>query len=137
MASPLMIEGVRVNVRATAHIHIVRPRGADLLGAIVIDAAKGVEVKTEESKDRLSSGMLHSAILLHQHVAEVFSAEEGKPSPDHCSIFHTHRQEQICAPSAYRKTFRNIEAVCRNISRGWDNIPPPLNFDPKRATYRN
>ena len=136
-ASPLMMEGVRINVRPTAHIRVVRPRGPDLLGAIVIDVAKGIEPKTPEAKARLTNGMMHGAILLHQHVADVFAADEGKPALEHCTVFHTHRQERVSAPSAYRKMLRNIEAVCRNITRGWDNITPPISFDPKRATYRN
>lgn len=136
-ASPLMIEGVRVNVRPTAHIKVERPRGGKLLGAIVIDVAKGILPKTDEAAAKLTNGMTHSAILLHQHVIETFTDDEGKPSLDHCVIFHTHRGERICAPSAYRKALGNIQAVCRNIARGWDGIVPPASFDPGRARYRN
>jgi hypothetical protein len=132
----LMIEGVTVSVRPSAHIRISRQRGADLHGAVVIDVAKGQEPKTPEAKARLTDGMMHSAIVLHQHVAET-APEDAKTSPDHCFIFHTHRQERVAAPSSYKKTYRNIEAVCRNIARSWDGIVPPASFDKKRATYRN
>lgn len=136
-ASPLMIEGVRVNVRPTAHIEVARPRGAKLFGAMLIDVAKGIIPKTDEASARLTNGMTHSAILLHQHVTQAFEFEDGKPSLEHSIVFHTHRQERVCAPSAYRKMLRNIEAVCRNIARGWDGIKAPASFDPKRASYRN
>ncbi len=133
----LEIEGVTVSVRPSAHIRVSRQRGADLHGAVVIDVAKGViEPKTDDAKARLKDGMTHSAILLHQHVVET-APEDGKPSPDHCFIFHTHRQERVTAPTTYKKTYRNIEAVCRNIARSWDGIVPPASFDKKRATYRN
>jgi hypothetical protein len=137
-SNPLNIEGVRINVRPTAHIRVVRPRGVDLLGAIVIDLAKGIEPKTEDTKLRVKNAMVHSAILVHQHVAETFADDfEGKPALEYCSIFHTHRQDHVCAPSAYRRVLSNVEAVCRNIERGWDGVKPPSSFDPKRASYRN
>jgi hypothetical protein len=132
----LEIEGVSVSVRPSAHIRVSRQRGANLHGAVVIDVAKGIEPKTDDAKARLTNSMTHSAIILHQHVVET-APEAGKPSPDHCFIFHTHRQERVAAPTSYRKTYRNIEAVCRNIARSWDGIVPPANFDKKRATYRS
>jgi hypothetical protein len=136
-ASPLMIEGVRINVRPTAHIQVERPRSGKLLGAMVIDVAKGILPRTDEAARRLTEGMTHSAILLHQHVVETFTEDDGKPSLEHCVVFHTHRQERVSAPSAYRKMLGNISAVCRNIARGWDGIAPPASFDPRRARYRN
>jgi hypothetical protein len=132
----LEIEGVTVSVRPSAHIRVSRQRGADLHGAVVIDVAKGIEPKTDDAKARLKESMTHSAIVLHQHVVET-APEEGKPSPEHCFIFHTHRQERVVAPTSYKKTYRNIEAVCRNIARSWDSIVPPPSFDNKRATYRS
>ncbi|PPQ43986.1 hypothetical protein CKO39_09990 [Rhodopseudomonas palustris] len=133
----LEIERVTVSVRPSAHIRVSRQRGNDLHGAVLIDVAKGiVEPKTNEAKARLTEGMTHSAIILHQHVVETTPAD-GKPSPEHCFIFHTHRQERVVAPTNYKKTYRNIEAVCRNIARSWDGIVPPPNFDKKRATYRS
>jgi hypothetical protein len=131
----LEIEGVTVSVRPSAHIRVSRQRGADLHGAVVIDVAKGIEPKTDDAKARLKDGMTHSAIILHQHVVET-APEGGKPSPDHCFIFHTHHQERITAPTSYKKTYRNIEAVCRNIARSWNGIVPPANFDKNRATHR-
>lgn len=132
----LEIEGVTVSVRPSAHIRVSRQRGTDLHGAVLIDLAKGVEPKTEDAKARLKDGMTHSAIILHQHVVET-APDGAKPSPDHCFIFHTHRQERVAAPASYKKTYRNIEAVCRNIARSWDGIVPPPTFDKKRATYRS
>jgi hypothetical protein len=135
--SPLMIEGVRISVRPTAHIRVARPRAPDLLGAIVVDVAKGIEPRSDDAKARATNAMTHSAILLHEHVTEVFADDDGKPSLEYCVVFHTHRQERVCAPSAYRRTLRNIEAVCRNITRGWEGVEPPISFDPARASYRN
>jgi hypothetical protein len=131
----LEIENVTVSVRPSAHIRVSRSRGADLHGAVVIDVAKGIEPKTDDMKARLKDGMIHSAIILHQHVVET-APEGGKPSPDHCFIFHTHRQDRVTAPTNYRKAYRNIEAVYRNIARSWDGIVPPATFDKKRAIYR-
>jgi hypothetical protein len=132
----LMIEGVTISVRPSAHILVSRQRGADLHGAVLIDVAKGIaEPKTDEAKTRLTDGMMHSAIILHQHVVET-APEGGKPSPEHCFIFHAHRQERVAAPTSYKKTYRNIEAVCRNIARSWSGIVPPDSFDKSRATYR-
>lgn len=132
----LEIEGITVSVRPSAHIRVSRQRGTDLHGAVVIDVAKGIEPKTDDAKARMKDGMTHSAIVLHQHVVET-APEEGKPSPEHCFIFHTHRQERVVAPTSYKKTYRNIEAVCRNIARSWDGIVPPAGFDKSRATYRS
>lgn len=132
----LEIEGVTISVRPSAHIRVSRQRSADLHGAVVIDVAKGIEPKTDDAKAKLKDGMTHSAILLHQHVVEI-APEEGKPSPEHCFIFHSYRQERVTAPNTYKKTYRNIEAVCQNIARSWDGIVPPASFDKKRATYRN
>lgn len=136
-AAPLRIEGVAVSVQPTAHIRASRPRGADLVGAVVIDLAKGTEPKTEEAKYRVRSGMEHAAILVHQYVTGHFGTDGVKSSPEHCIIFHTHRQDRVCAPDNYRRAMNNIEAVCRNIARSWDGVAPPLNFDERFAIYRN
>lgn len=129
----LEIEGVTVSVRPRLHIRVSRMRGSDLFGAVLIDVAKGTEPKSDEAKSKLKNGMAHSAILLHQHLVETRAAEEGKASPEHCFIFHSHRQERVCAPTNYRRAYRNIEAVCRNIARSWDGITPPANF--QKASY--
>jgi hypothetical protein len=84
-----------------------------------------VEPKTDDAKTRLTDGMMHSAIVLHQHVVET-TPDCGKPSPEHC-------QERVSAPTSYKKTYRNIEAVCRNIARSWSGIVPPASFDKTRA----
>jgi hypothetical protein len=107
-----------------------------LVGAVVVDVAKGEEAKTDAAKARARDPMEHSAIVLHQHVVEALS-EEGKPSPEHCFIFHTNRQDRVSAPTNYRRTYLNIEAVCRNIARSWNGVVPPASFDKSRATYRS
>ena len=134
---PLQIAGVAVSVRPAAHIRAARPRGGDLLGAIVIDVAKGMELKTDEAKIKSKNAMTHSAILVHQYATEAFAPDDGKVSLEHCIVFHSHRQDRVCAPTNYRRPYRNIEAVCRNIARSWDGIDPPPTFDKRFATYRN
>jgi hypothetical protein len=136
VSGKLDIEGVAVSVRPSARIRVSRTRGVDLLGAVLIDVAKGADPKTDDAKARIKSGMEHSAIILHQHIVETMADDGGKPSTDYCFIFHTYQQNRVSAPSSYRKSYRNIEAVCRNIARGWDSIPPPPNFDRDRAIYR-
>jgi hypothetical protein len=136
-ARPLRIEGVSVSVQPTAHIRVKRMRGADLVGAIVVDLAKGIEAKTEESKSRTTAGMVHAAALLHQYVTNTLAREDARPSSDHCVIFHSYRRERVSSPSNYRRKLRNVEAVCRVIARGWNDIVPPPSFDPNFATYRN
>jgi hypothetical protein len=135
-ASPLQVEGVSISVQPTAHVRVSRPRGVDLVGAVVIDAAKGEAPKTETAKIKVADGMAHSAILLHQYVSREFPGKDPRPSTEHCFIFHTHRQERVCAPDPYRRMYRNMEAVCRNIARSWAAIPAPINFDPAFAEER-
>jgi hypothetical protein len=96
-AQPLRIQGVSVSVQPTAHIRVKRIRGADLVGAIVVDLAKGIESKTEESKSRTTAGMLHSAALLHQYVTSALARDGALPSAEHCVIFHSYRQERTCS----------------------------------------
>lgn len=136
-ATPLSIAGVKISVRPTVHVRAYRPRGPELLGALVIDLAKGVLPKTDEAKAKLAKGMVHSAILVHQYAEKVFDGADGKVSREHSAIFHTHRQEWVSAPTNYRTMLNNIEAVCRNIYRGWAGILAPDNFDPKLAMYRD
>lgn len=135
-AAPLSIEGVSVSVQPAAHIRARRPRGAPLIGALIVDVAKGQTPKTDSAKARVSDGMRHAAILTYQYVAREFPTDDPKPSPDHCVIFHTHRQERVTAPDPHRRMYRNIEAVCRNIARSWNAIDPPASFDPSCAVYR-
>ncbi len=133
----LQIEGIAVSVRPTAHIRVARPRGGELLGVLLIDVAKGIDPKTDQAKLKAMNAMNHTAILLHRYATEVFADAEGKISPDHCILFHTHRQERVSTPSTYRRDYRNIEAVCRNIARSWHGIEPPQAFDKSRATTRS
>jgi hypothetical protein len=133
----LLIEKVTVSVRPSAHIQVVRPRGSPLLGALVVDVAKGIEPKTDEAKIKATNGMKYGAILLHQYATEVFASANGKVAPEQCILFHTHRQQREHTPSTYRRDYRNIQAVCRNIARSWAGIEPPAAFDKTLATYRN
>ncbi|WP_128080079.1 hypothetical protein [Roseicella frigidaeris] len=135
-APPLRIEGVTVSVQPTAHIRVRRPRGTDLAGAIVVDVAKGIALKSDEAVARRSDGMRHAAVLVHEYVAGALGPDGAKPSPDHSIIFHSHRQERVCAPSGYRRMLRNVEAACRNIARSWEGIQPPANFDLNLARTR-
>jgi hypothetical protein len=80
--------------------------------------------------------MQYSAILVHQYATREFPDAGPRASAEHCVIFHTHRRERVCAPDPYRRMYRNIEAVCRNIARGWEGILPPPNFAPDFAEYR-
>jgi hypothetical protein len=133
----LHIEGVIVSVRPTSHIRVERPRGAPLVGALMVDPAKGIEPKTDSAHAKMKDAMRYAAILLHQYATEVFDGDEGKVSPDHCIIFHVHRQDRIAAPSSYRRDYGNIRAVCRNIARSWAGVEPPTAFDKRFATYRS
>lgn len=136
----LEIEGVRVSVRPTVRIRVSRPRGKDLIGALLIDTAKGILPKTPEAEARLTNAMTHSASLLFQQVTEIFgeNPDDGaKVSPEHCIIFHTHRQQNLPCPTSSRKLIRNIEASCRAICRGWEGIAPPPNFDASKARFRS
>jgi hypothetical protein len=135
-AVPLHIEGVSISVQPTAHVRVRRPRGVDLIGAVVIDTAKGETPKTDAAKIKIADGMEHCEILLHQYVACEFPGKDPRPSTEHCFVFHAHRQERVAAPDPYRRMYRNMEAVCRNVARGWENIRPPANFDPAFAEDR-
>jgi hypothetical protein len=136
-ASPLKIERVSISVQPTAHIRVKRPRGSDLIGAIVIDTAKGQTPRTDAARLKVLNGMTHSAVLLHEYVVREFPDGDPRPSTEHCLVFHAHRQDRVCAPNPYRRIYRNIEAVCRNIAVGWDAITPPLGFDQQFAEYRH
>ena len=135
-ASPLKIEGVTVSVQPTAHILISRPRGSDLAGALIVDLAKGTSPKTPEAIAKMANGMVHAAVLIHEYVANALPSADTKASPEHSIVFHSHRQERVCAPASYRRMLRNVEAVCRNIARSWDGIKPPPAYDPAFARTR-
>jgi hypothetical protein len=135
-AWPLKIEGVSISVQPTAHIRVARPKGRELVGAIIVDLAKGTTPKTEVSMARVTEGMIHAAILIHRYAENMFSGQGEKVSAEHCVVFHAHRHERACAPNNYKTKFRNIEAVCRNIVRSWDSIVPPMSFDQGLATIR-
>ena len=126
---------MKVSVRPTVHVRAPR-KNTDLLGALVVDLAKGTLPKTDEAQAKLTKAMTHAAVLVHQYAEAIFGAE-AKTSKEHSVIFHTHRQEWVRAPSNYRGMLRNMEAVCRNIARSWVGIPPPDTFDAKFATYRD
>lgn len=135
-ASPLKIEGVTVSVQPTAHILVRRSRGSDLAGAILIDLAKGTTPKSADAIAKRASGMAHAAVLVHEYVASALPDDDVKASPEHSIVFHSHRQERVCAPTSYRRMLRNVEAVCRNIARSWEGIQPPAAFDPAFAITR-
>ena len=136
---PISAHGVTISVRPTVRIRVSRPRGKDLVGALLIDTAKGLVPKTPEAEAKLSKAMTHTAVIVHRQVAEIYAEtpEDGvQVSPEHCVVFHSHRQQRIECPSGSRKMMRNIEAVCRHIAGGWNGIAPPPSFDPAKARYR-
>jgi hypothetical protein len=132
-----MIESVKVSIQPTVLISVTRPRGRTLRGAIIVDTAKGIEPRTDDARRRATEGMMHAAYLLHEHVAGAVVMDGERPSPEHCMIFHTHRQELVCSPTNYKKLLRNVEAACRDITTSWESIAPPSSFDPAKARYRD
>ncbi len=130
------LQGLHLSCRPTAHIRQVRPRGGSFVGALLIDTAKGIAPRTPAAEARLTNAMTHAAILLHQYAAATLATDDARPSPALSVVFHAHRQERVSAPSNYRRMFRNIEASCRGIVRGWGNITPPASFDSSLATSR-
>lgn len=131
-----IIPGVKVSIQPTALVRVVRPRGGQLRGAIIVDVAKGIEPKSPELKQRVTNAMLHTAMLLHEHVSNTVVVEGEKSSPDHCMTFHTHRQELVRSPATYRKQLRIMQATCRTVKAVWATIDPPSSFDAKFAKYR-
>jgi hypothetical protein len=133
----LPMEGVSISVRPTVGIRVRRVRGADLVGALIVDLAKGASLRTDDAQQRATKAMIHAAIVLHLDVTDALCADGTKPSQDHCVVFHSYRGERVAAPSNYRRVLRNMEAVCRGVSRGWDKIEPPPNFDERQARHRS
>lgn len=135
-AAPLRVEGVSISVQPTAHIRVRRSRGVDLAGAVIIDTAKGALAKTDKARAKLTNGMHHAAIMLHQYIVREFPGIDPRASADHCVIFHTNRQERVTAPDPYRRIYRDIEAECRNIARAWPTILEPPGYDSADAEFR-
>jgi len=133
--NPLQFEGVTINVLPTAMIRARRARGSDLLGALIVDLAKGDPLRTEDARGKAANAMLSTAMLLHQHVAAL-CGEEAKPSAEHCVVFHSYRGERVCCPSSYRTAMRNLAALCRGVARAWPDIQPPASFDERMAKHR-
>lgn len=136
---PVQSEGVHISVRPTVRIRVSRPRGKDLIGALLIDHAKGIPPKTTEAELKLTNAMSHSAAILNRQVSEILAEggrDDEKVSTEHCIIFHTYRQQQVCCPGNSKKMMNNIDAVCRNMARGWAGVEPPAGFDPSKARYR-
>jgi hypothetical protein len=50
---------------------------------------------------------------------------------------HAHRGDVVTAPQNYKTMIKNMEAVCRDIKRAWDDIDPPDNFDLSKAKARH
>lgn len=134
---PHVVEGVKVSVQPTVLSTVNRRRGKPLRGAIVVDAAKGQEPKSDEAKAKAHTAMTHSAYMLHEHVANTVASGDEKSSPEHCIVFHTHRQELVCSPTNYKKQLVNLQAACRDIAAAWDGIKPPPSFDASCARYRD
>lgn len=136
-ARPILIEGVTVSIQPTVLVRQARPRGADLVGAMIVDPAKGPSCTTDEARAKVTRAMIHSAVLLHMLVTGRGN-EDGscRASASHCIVFHAHRAQAVCAPENHRTMLRNIQAVCRSIARAWPTIQPPAGFDPTLATRR-
>ncbi|WP_162916838.1 hypothetical protein [Dongia deserti] len=137
LAHPHIIHGVRVSIQPTVLVRVNRPRGAPLRGAIAVDLAKGDTPKSEAIKARMTQAMTYSAMLLHEHVGNSVIGDGERSSPDHCQVFHSHRQELVCSPTNYRRDLANMEASCRTAAALWQDIEPPASFDPALAIYRN
>jgi hypothetical protein len=136
---PIAIEGVRIHVHPTALARQPRPRGSDLIGAIIVDFAKGPSCNTDEARSKAEKSMKHSAVMLHERTEADAAGPDaaGRASPEHCVILHAHRGEAIAAPSNYRTMMKNVRAVCRDIARAWADIEPPPGFDQRYAVYRH
>ena len=111
-------------------------KGLDLVGALILDPARGTPNKTEVAQAKATAAMEYAACLIHQHVAETMCGGGEKPSAEHCVVFHAFRGERVCAPASYKKKLGNMEAVCRVITRAWEETSPPPAFNPALATYR-
>jgi hypothetical protein len=131
-----IIEGVKVSIQPTVLVSASRSRGKDLVGAVIVDTAKGIEPKTPETISRTTEAMVHASYLLHELVVASVANDDQRPSKEHCMIFHSYRQEVAICPTNYRRSLGNLQAACRDIASQWDRIEPPTSFDPARARYR-
>lgn len=134
---PHVIEGVKVSIQPTALISVARPRGKSLRGAVIVDAAKGIVPKTEDATRRSTEAMMHAAYLVHELVVGLVDEDAERPSPEHCMIFHSHRQELVLSPTNYKRLLKNVEAACRDIAASWDTITAPASFDASAARFRD
>lgn len=132
----LKIERVSISIWPTAWLTQARPRAADRVGAVLIDFAKGLPLRTEAARLKARNAMEHVACLLHLKAQESRCADGQKAASDLCFLYHLHRGEMVSAPANYARKVRNMEAVCRVIAKGWDGIKPPSSFDPDDAVYR-
>jgi hypothetical protein len=132
----LDVEGVRINVRPTVRIRLRKLRGADQVGALLVDVAKA---GTKNGRIRRPGGERHDALgdrsapVCSRHMPE----DGSKPSLDHTIVFHSHRQRAVTAPTNHKRRYRNIEAACRSVASRWDSIKPPPAFDPAATVYRD
>ena len=132
----LLYGRMSISVRPTVTLVRHRPRATDLRGALLLDIAKGVPIKTARAAERAKEAMEYTAMLLHEYVDGQLCVQGEKPARDLCKVFHCFRQESVEPPSAYKRELRNLEAVCRQLSRDWDSIDPPASFDAAKATCR-
>lgn len=110
---PGIVEGAKISPRSTARVTVARSRGRDLIGAILVDAAKGIEPRTREAQERATSAMQHSAFLLREPVANVIAARHeallraclhlSPPAPEPVTRPANHkRQREGCGSSVPR-----------------------------------
>lgn len=93
------IEGVKVSIQPTVLVEQRRPRGKPLVGALIVDTAKGTLPKTPEAERKLTDGMTHAAYLLHELVSNVIANDNEKPSTcpasDAAKQVNSERRERI------------------------------------------
>lgn len=133
----LLIEGVKISVWPTVWLRQARPKGADLVGALMLDFAKGLPLRTDAARQKALTAMEFTTYLLHRKVAAERCSDGSKVSGSLCVMHHLHRGESVSAPDNYRNKLKNMEAVCRAIFRQWDTILPPAQYDPSDATIRS
>lgn len=132
----LDLHGVQISVFPTVWLTQRRARGADLVGAAIVDVAVGVDAKKEETKARQTRAMAYTAYLLHNYVERHRCGENSKASGEHCVVYHVHRNERVDAAKQYKTELGRMEAACRTVAIQWPKLTAPGSFDPTKARYR-
>lgn len=131
----LNIQGLSVSTYLDALLYGRDRNGDERSGGIHLQLSKGkADGKKQATRTKRENAGQYASLIIYQHVQAHFP-DLGAPRDDLCQFSNVRKGRVWTSPEHKKRMLDRLDAAARVICATWPTVPPPLDFDPEKATY--